>query len=59
MVEAASEALDSALSAPVRGFTDVRMKLAALIADAGCGLVEVDDLAFIARDLDTLLGRVQ
>lgn len=52
-------ALDVAIAAPARTMTDVRSKIMTLFAGAGCGLVEVEHLAFVARDLETLIARVQ
>ena len=57
--EAALHSLDCALAIPARNFSDVRMKLMAVMADAGCGLIEVENVAVIARDLDMLIGRLQ
>lgn len=59
MLLAANHARDEALVVPATDYSDVRAKLRLLIEDAGCGLVEVEGLAFIARDLDALIGRVQ
>lgn len=60
LVETGDIALDEALAAPANGFEDLRAKLAALMTEASdVGVVEVDDLAFIARDLDLLIGRIQ
>lgn len=59
MMLAAQHARDEALSIPATDYGDIRTKLCMLIDDAGCGLIEVEGLAFIARDLDALLGRVQ
>lgn len=56
---AAVAARDAALAIPAGNYCDIRKKLQMLIDDAGCGLVEVEGLAFIARDIDVLLGRVQ
>ena len=50
-------ALNDALQVPANTFGDVRMKLAAIMSEVGeGGLVEVEDLALLARDLDVLLG---
>ncbi|MBA4307613.1 MAG: hypothetical protein C0429_12845 [Sphingopyxis sp.] len=59
MALAADHARDEALATPATDYADVREKLRLLITDAGCGLVEVEGLAFIARDLDALIGRLQ
>lgn len=59
LIGASLIALDDALAIPAQSFSDVRMKLAALMSEAGPGPIEVDDLAYIARDLDALLGRFQ
>ena len=56
MIEAAAEALEAALAIPATTLGDVRLKLAALIWSADCGLVEVESLSLIARDLDALIG---
>lgn len=52
-------ARDVALETPSTSLADVKAKLEMLTEDAGCGLVEVEGLAFIMRDLDTLIGIVQ
>lgn len=57
MTLAAMDALEQALSVPALTINDVQAKLAALIDDAGCGLVEVEGLDFIMRDLAVLAGR--
>lgn len=57
MTLASMTALEQALAIPARTIGEVRFKLAALIDDAGCGLVEVEGLDFIMRDLVSLAGR--
>lgn len=57
LVTASLVSLDTALRSPVRHIDDVRMKLAAIMQDAETGLIEVENIAFIARDLDLLVGR--
>lgn len=57
MTLASTAALEQALAIPALTISDIRAKLAALIDDAGCGLVEVEGLDFIMRDLDALAGR--
>ena len=51
MIAASLVAMDAALAIPATTLSDVRMKLDAIVEDAGCGLVEVEHLAFIIRDL--------
>lgn len=57
LIDASIVSLESALRSPARHIDDVRMKLAAIMRDAETGLVEVENIAFIARDLDLLVGR--
>lgn len=54
----AGKAYRKLVAARVTSFSDVRMKIAAIMGEAGCGLVEIEDLALVARDIDALLGRV-
>lgn len=58
MIEASAEALEAALAIPATTLSDVRLKLAAIMGEADCGLVELESLVFIARDLDALVGGV-
>lgn len=59
MTLAAGHARDEAISVPATNYNDVRIKLQMLIDDAGCGLVEVEGLQFVLRDMDALNGRLQ
>lgn len=52
-------AMHDAMEIPASSFTDVKLKLALLIQEADGGLVEAEDLAFLVRDLEALLGGAQ
>ena len=59
MTLATDHARDEAICVPAANYNDVRIKLQMLIDDAGCGLVEVEGLEFVLRDINALIGRVQ
>lgn len=57
IVTASIDAFDAAMSVRVESITDVRTKLSLMMAESGGGLVEIENVAIIARDIDELLGR--